>query len=191
MLTKRLEKNLTEIVQECWELYWTNPGSNISQNSSCTTTYHSSLKQFQSDKQDMQDTAGRVRANSYMVFSSGPHHTEEQVLNDRLCMEKGCSPEDLPNTMDDRDYWQERERERERVMMMLRNHKEQDDRLKIKDTYVNNCGTPYIMDSPSSINISQRERQGVHRSAWHNHVWYHLPSGRIVTTPLDSQLSTN
>ena len=31
----------------------------------------------------------------------------------------------------------------------------------------------------------------VHQSAWHNHVCYHLRSGRIVTTTLDSQLSTN
>ena len=32
---------------------------------------------------------------------------------------------------------------------------------------------------------------GVHQSAWHNHVWYHWRSRRIVTTPLDSPLSTN
>ena len=31
----------------------------------------------------------------------------------------------------------------------------------------------------------------VHRSAWHNHVRYHLRNGRIVTAALDSQLSTN
>ena len=54
------------------------------------------------------------------------------------------------------------------------------------------CFAPYIMDSPSSINTRQRECQtGVHQSAWHNHVWYHLRSGWIVTTTLDCQLSTN
>ena len=54
------------------------------------------------------------------------------------------------------------------------------------------CFTPYIIDLPSSINTSQWECQTVvHQSVWHNHVWYHLHSRRIVTTTLDSQLSIN
>ena len=35
---------------------------------------------------------------------------------------------------------------------------------------------------------STRASDGIHQSASHNHVWYHLRCGRIVTTPLDSQL---
>ena len=35
---------------------------------------------------------------------------------------------------------------------------------------------------------STRASDGVHPSAWHNHLWYHLRSGQIVTTPLASQL---
>ena len=60
--------------------------------------------------------------------------------------------------------------------------------------YLHNCicCTPYIMDSPSSINTSQQERQTrVHQLVWHNHIWYHLCSGCIVTNPRESQLSTN
>ena len=38
---------------------------------------------------------------------------------------------------------------------------------------------------------STRASDGVHQPAWHNQLWYHLHSGRIVTTTLDSQLSTN
>ena len=39
------------------------------------------------------------------------------------------------------------------------------------------CCTPYIMDSPSYINTCQRERQKeLTKSAWHNHVWYYLPT---------------
>ena len=38
---------------------------------------------------------------------------------------------------------------------------------------------------------STRASDGVHQLRWHNYVWYHLRSGQIVTTPLDSQLSTN
>ena len=35
-------KSLTTIAQECYELYWTNPGSNIPQNNSCSGTNHPS-----------------------------------------------------------------------------------------------------------------------------------------------------
>ena len=38
---------------------------------------------------------------------------------------------------------------------------------------------------------STRASDGVPQPAWHNHVWYHLCCGRIVTTPLDSQLPVN
>ena len=34
----------TAIAQEYYELYWTNPGSNIPQNSRCTAIYHPSQK---------------------------------------------------------------------------------------------------------------------------------------------------
>ena len=37
-LTKRMRENETEIAQESYESYWTNPGSNIIQSSSCTAT---------------------------------------------------------------------------------------------------------------------------------------------------------
>ena len=30
----------------------------------------------------MRDTAGEVKTNSYVVFSDGPLHTDEQVLDD-------------------------------------------------------------------------------------------------------------
>ena len=52
------------IAQECYELYWTNPGGNIPQNSSCMVAYLPSQKPFKLDEEDMQDTAGEVRANS-------------------------------------------------------------------------------------------------------------------------------
>ena len=49
------------IAQEYYEPYWINPGSSIPQNGSYTVTYFPSLKPFNSDKQDMQDTAGEVK----------------------------------------------------------------------------------------------------------------------------------
>ena len=38
---------------------------------------------------------------------------------------------------------------------------------------------------------STRASDEVHQSAWHNHVWSHLRSGRIVSSQLDSQLPIN
>ena len=43
-------KSKTAIAQECNELYWINPGSNIAQNSSCTTTNLPSLKPSKKDE---------------------------------------------------------------------------------------------------------------------------------------------
>ena len=58
--------------QECYKLYWTNPGSNIPQNTSCMATYLLSLKLSKLDEQDMWDTAGEVRTNLWATFSYGP-----------------------------------------------------------------------------------------------------------------------
>ena len=62
-LTKYIEKKMT-VAQECYELYLTNPSSNMLQKSSCMVTYLASLKPFKSDKQDMRYSAGEVRASS-------------------------------------------------------------------------------------------------------------------------------
>ena len=45
-----------------------NPESYFSENSSCTATNLPSLKPFKSHEQDMQDTAGEVRTNSWDVL---------------------------------------------------------------------------------------------------------------------------
>ena len=77
-------KNFTAIAWECYELYWTSPGHNILPNSSCTATNLLSLKPFKSDEQDMRDTAGEVRTNSWLTFSCGSLHTYEQVLDGQI-----------------------------------------------------------------------------------------------------------
>ena len=48
-------KRLMAIIQECYELYWTSPGSNNPQSSSCTATYHLSRKSSKLDEPDMRD----------------------------------------------------------------------------------------------------------------------------------------
>ena len=98
-------KSLTANAQECCELYWTNPGSNIQQNNSCTTTKLPSLKSSKSDWK------GGVRTNSFATFSSRPHHTDDQLdtyLPQLFCMDTRCSLEDLSNAMDDKDEWRGR-----------------------------------------------------------------------------------
>ena len=72
-----------KLAQECYEPQWSNPESNVLQNSSCIVTYLPSLKPFKSDEQDIQDTAGEVKASSYAIYSSGLLHTDKQVLDAR------------------------------------------------------------------------------------------------------------
>ena len=64
----------------------------------------------------MQDSAGEVRTNSLVTYSSGSLHMDEARRPDRtyiqqLCAGTGCSPEDLPEAMDDREGWRERVRD--------------------------------------------------------------------------------
>ena len=60
------------------------PGSNNPHNSSCKATNFPSLKLAKLDEQDMQYTAGEVRRIYKWLFSRGPLHTDEQVLDDQL-----------------------------------------------------------------------------------------------------------
>ena len=63
-LYKRMEKSLTATTQECCEQFWTNPGGNTPQSSSCTATYLPSWKLSKLDEPDMQDTAGEAGTSS-------------------------------------------------------------------------------------------------------------------------------
>ena len=49
-------ESLTATTQECCKQYWTSPGGNTPQSSSCTATYHPSRKLSKLDGPDMQDT---------------------------------------------------------------------------------------------------------------------------------------
>ena len=60
-----------------------NPGSSTLQNSSCMDTYLSSHKPSKSVKQDILDTAGETRMNSYMMFSCGLLHMDTPMLADQ------------------------------------------------------------------------------------------------------------
>ena len=55
--TMHIEKKIGT-AQECYELYWTNPGSN-----SCMATYLLSLKPSKWDEQGIWETAGELKTN--------------------------------------------------------------------------------------------------------------------------------
>ena len=110
-------KSLTAIIQECCKQYWTSPGGCTPQSSSCEATYHSSWKQSKLDEPDMRDTAGEEGTSSSDVLLRTPSHGRAKVgrpartYTEQLCADTGCSPEDLPEAMDDREGWRERVRD--------------------------------------------------------------------------------
>ena len=69
------------------------------------------------DEPDTQDTAGEARTNSSVMYSYGPPHMAKQEQDDQLehtyssCKDTGCSPEDLPEAINDREKWRERVRD--------------------------------------------------------------------------------
>ena len=71
-------KSLTAIKQECCEQYWKSPGDSTSQNSSYTTTNHPLWKLSKLDQPDARDTAGVVKTSSWVMYSCGPLHMNEQ-----------------------------------------------------------------------------------------------------------------
>ena len=102
--------------QECYELNWTNPERDISQNGSSTATILPSLKLLKSDKSDMQDTA-RSKDELIRDVLWTPSHGLIGVGRpvgtylQQLCIHTGCSLEDRPNVTEDSDEWRGRVRE--------------------------------------------------------------------------------
>ena len=71
-------KSLTAVTQECCEQYWTTLGDSIPQSSNYTATYHPSQKQSKLDEPDTWNTAGEVGTSSWVMYSCGPLHKDEQ-----------------------------------------------------------------------------------------------------------------
>ena len=62
--TKRMEKSLRATTKECCEQYWTSPGGNTQQSTSCMATYLPSLKLSMLHEPDMQETGGEAGTSS-------------------------------------------------------------------------------------------------------------------------------
>ena len=124
-LTKCMKKCLIGTIRECYELFWTNPGSNNPQNNHCIVTYLPSEKTLEIRPTRHPGYCWRIKnelISDILLWS--PTYWRASVDRSartyfhQLCGNTGCSFEDLPGAMDDRDVWRARERggrERERV----------------------------------------------------------------------------
>ena len=106
-------RSWTVITQECCEQSWTSPGGNTPQDTNCTATCLLSRKLSKLDETDIQDTVGEA-----VMYSYGSPHMAEQKQDEpartyiqQLCEDTGCSPEDLPGAMNNREKWRERVRD--------------------------------------------------------------------------------
>ena len=118
MLTKRLEKKLEAITQEFCEQYWTSPRSNTPQGTNYTANCLLSRKPIQvrrtrhaghcwrSKDELMSDVLLWIPA-----YGQAKAGQPAQTYIQQLCEDTVCSPEDLPEAMNDREKWQERVRD--------------------------------------------------------------------------------
>ena len=113
MLTKHMEKTLDS---NCTRMLQTILNKSWKQHPTKQQLYgHLYLKPFKSDKQDMLDTAWEVRTSSLVTLFCGLLQTNKGVgclartYLWQFRTDTGCSLEDLPNAMDDKDEWRERE----------------------------------------------------------------------------------
>ena len=71
-------KSLIAITQDGFEQYEISPGDSTPQSSSCTATNHPSRKLSKLNEPNMRDIAGEVGTSSWLMYSSGPFHMDEQ-----------------------------------------------------------------------------------------------------------------
>ena len=108
MLTKRLEKKQDGNYTRMLRAILKSPGSNTPQDTKYTATCLPSRKLSKRDEPDMQDTAGEARTSSEVMYPYGSPYMDKQKQDrpaqtyiQRLCEDTGCSPEDLPEAMND------------------------------------------------------------------------------------------
>ena len=105
------------ITQECWEQYWTSPGGNTPQGTSYTATCLPSRK-LQVRRTRPAGHCWRCRdelINDVLLWTSKYGREKagrpERIYIQQLCEDTGRSPEDLPESMNDREKWRERVRD--------------------------------------------------------------------------------
>ena len=105
------------VVKECCGQYWTGPGGNTSQSSSCMATY-TIMKtiQIRWSRHAGHCWRSRDKLISDVLLWTPSHGWAKagqpvQTYIQQLCEDMGCRPEKLPKAMNDRERWQERVRD--------------------------------------------------------------------------------
>ena len=113
-LTKRLEKKLDG---NYTRMLRASPGSNTPQSTNYTATCLLSRKLSKLDEPGTQDTAGGAGTSSCDVLLWTPTYGRAKAGRptrtyiQQLCEDTGCSPEDMPESMNDREKWRKRVRD--------------------------------------------------------------------------------
>ena len=99
--------------QECCEQYWISPGGSTPQTSSCTVTKTIQVRQTRH--------AGHCWRSKYKLiidvllwtpaYGRAKAGRPARTYIQQLCEDTGCSPENLPEAMNDREKWRERVRD--------------------------------------------------------------------------------
>ena len=108
-------KSSTAITQECCEQYWTSPGGNTPQSTNYTATYLPSRKLRQTRHaghcwRSRDELISDVLLWTPTYCRAKPGRLARTYIQ-QLCADTGCSPEDLPEAMNDREKWWERVRD--------------------------------------------------------------------------------
>ena len=94
-------KSLTATTQECCEQYWTSPGGNTPQSSSCTATYHASRKLSKLEEPDIRGHSWRSRDELISdVLLWAPSQDDQLELTYNSSVPIKDSIDDLPEAMD-------------------------------------------------------------------------------------------
>ena len=94
------------IAQECYELCWTSPGCNIPQNS-IQIRWARHMGHCWKSKDELISDVLQWTPSHRRARVGWPTRTYLQ----QLCTDKGCSLEDMPDAMEDRDGWRDSVRE--------------------------------------------------------------------------------
>ena len=89
------------------EQYWTSPGGNTPQDTNYTATCLPSRKLSKLDEPDMQGRAHNWCTLMAPHIWPGKAGRPARTYIQQLCEDTGCSPEDLPEAMNNREKWRE------------------------------------------------------------------------------------
>ena len=113
-LTNIWRKSLTATTQECCEQYWTSPGGSTPQTAAVRPltpiTKTIRIRRTRHAGHCWRRRRGEL-ISDVLMWTPSLGRTKAgrpaRTYIEQLCADKGCSPEDLPEAMDDREWWRE------------------------------------------------------------------------------------